>query len=248
MRPSKLKAIREKNPTTARPKRADDKPATLLKNMQTQMDVDLKALKQLLDIKDKAKTKAKMLLNYLPFVDTYIEKNHCYPNSVLVQVMIWLFDIFDIDRGLRLALHLIKQGCHTMPTNFSRSMMDFVVDAMYDWAKLQLDNKQSASPYLDDLITVMERDDWELHPLMRSKIYAIAAKHKLEQDDYQAVLTLADKAEAANPGKSGTKTLRKTAQNKLKKLSDQAFNSPDESKAAEDTKKSVETDPEQTSQ
>jgi hypothetical protein len=224
MRQNFLNKIKAKNPQqTAAPVRKDDKPASLLKVFQEKIAADRAELKSLQNIDDKVKAKRKMLDQYLSFVDTYIEKEHKYPNNVLVWVMTWLFDTLDIERGLTLALHLIEQDVHVMPSDFNRDMKTFVCDAIYDWANAQLKAEHTASPYLDDLVAVMERDAWEVHDLEKIKLFSMQAKHAMLQADYQAVVTLCEKAESINKKKAGVKTLKANAEKKLKAQKEAAF-------------------------
>ena len=85
---------------------------------------------------------------------------------------------------------------------------------MYDWANALLKQEQSASPYLDFFVANFE--DWELAPPVKSKLYAILAKHKKREGDWLNVLALCEKAEQVNPEGAGVKTLKLEAQSKLK--------------------------------
>lgn len=181
---------------------------------QAAMQADLAQLSQLNDVVEKAKAKRTMLETYWPFVEAYLKNGDNYPNEIVVRVCIWLFDTLDIERGLNLAFVLIKQNQPT-PAKFNRDLKTFVCDAMYDWASDLLKKEQSASPYLDTLAATLTADQWDVHPAVASKIYAMLAKHKLREGDHTAVVALCDLAEQVNPDGAGVKTLRKTATTKL---------------------------------
>jgi hypothetical protein len=189
------------------------KPNTLAHYLAA-MDADLAQLSQLKDIVEKAKAKQTMLKTYWPFVDAYLKNGDNYPNEIVMRVCIWLFDTLDIERGLNLAFVLIKQNQPT-PAKFDRDLKTFVCDAMYDWAAALLKKAQSVSPYLDSLAATMTTDQWDVHPAVASKIYAMLGKHKLREGDYKAVVDLCDLAEHINPDGAGVKTLRKAATAKL---------------------------------
>lgn len=194
-----------------------DKPAAphSLAHYQAAMDADLAHLAQLNDVVEKAKAKQTMLAAYWPFVQAYIDNGDNYPNDIAVRVCIWLFDTLDIERGLDLAFVLIKQNQIT-PPKFDRDLMTFVCDAMYDIANALLKADQSASPYLDALVAVMDSEQWSLAPPVQSKLYVMLAKHKKRVGEWATCLALCEKAEQVNPEGAGVKGLIKEAKEKLK--------------------------------
>lgn len=185
-----------------------------LEHYQTAMAIDLGKIANQKDLLDKARVKQTVLQTYLPFVENYIKQGDHYPNDVAVQVMIWLLDTLEIEKGLDLALLLVKQK-QKMPAKFDRDMPTFLCDFFYDWAGALLKEDRSASPYLDVLIATAENDQWDVHPLCQSKLYAMLAKHKERTGDYKEALTLCEKAEALNPDKAGVKGLKERLQKQL---------------------------------
>jgi hypothetical protein len=192
-----------------------------LEHYQAAMGADLARLSTIKDVFEKAKAKAAMLATYLPFVNDYISKGDNYPNDIAVRVCIWLFDILDIERALNLAFVLIKQNQVT-PPKFDRDLVTFVCDAMYDYANVILKLDQSASPYLDQVIAVMDEDKWSLAPPVQSKMYTMLAKHKKREGKWDECLALCEKAEQVNPEGAGVMTMKKEALAKLKPASEQS--------------------------
>lgn len=205
----------------AQPENADRAPAATpaelqtLEHYQAAMSADLASLAVLKDVVEKAKAKAAMLATYWPFVKAYLDNGDNYPNDIAVRVCIWLFDTLDIERGLDLALVLIKQNQHT-PAKFDRDLQTFVSDAIYDWANAMLKADQSASPYLDAWVAAVDSEQMSLAPPVQSKLYAMLAKHKNRVGEYQTVIALCEKAEQVNPEGHGTKGLKAAAVAKLK--------------------------------
>jgi hypothetical protein len=192
------------------------KPNTLA-HYQAAMQADLASLKALKTLDEKKAAKAKMLEAYIPFVQEYLKQDHDYPNDVAVQAMIWLLDVGNVELGLNLALTLIKHGHQQMPERFDRRDIEtFLCDAMYDWANALLKKEQSVSPYFDALAATMTNDKWDVHPAVASKVYAMLAKHKLREGDYQAAVDLCDQAETVNKDGAGVKSLRAMATSKLR--------------------------------
>lgn len=188
-----------------------------LKHYQAAMSADLATLSTIHDVTEKAKAKVGMLATYLPFVNDYISKGDNYPNDIAVRVCIWLFDILDIERALILAFALIKQNQVT-PPKFDRDLPTFVCDAMYDYANALLKQEKSASPYLDQVVAVIDEDQWSLAPPVHSKMYAMLGKHKKREGKWDECLALCEKAEKVNPEGAGVMTMKKEALAALAKL------------------------------
>lgn len=187
----------------------------LLSNLKTALQVDLARIKTAKTLSEKARIKAELLPAYLPFVDDYVEQHHDYPCDVVMQAMIWMFDTGDIESALALGLHLVAGGNQVMPPRFDRDLPTFISDAMYDWASEQLKNEQTASPYLDELVSTVSVDKWDLHPAVISKNLVMLAKHRFREGEFMQCVELCEKAETVNPEGAGVKTLKAKAAAKV---------------------------------
>ncbi len=222
----KAAEIESGNQYAGQPENTDSTPAATpaelqtLEHYQAAMSADLASLAVLKDVVEKAKAKATMLLTYFPFVQAYVEKGDNYPNDIAVRVCIWLFDTLQIEQGLALAFHLIKQGIHVTPPKFDRDLQTFVCDAVYDWANALLKRDVSANPYLETLVATLDNEQWSLAPPVQSKLYVMLAKHKKRESDWLTVLALCERAEQVNPEGAGVKGLMKEARDKLKPVVD----------------------------
>jgi hypothetical protein len=79
-----------------------------------------------------------LLPKYQDYIQRYIESGLNFPNRILVQVMIWLFDTAQFDDALELADFAIEQG-QQMPERFKRrDIQTFVADTVIDWAYEQV--------------------------------------------------------------------------------------------------------------
>lgn len=189
-----------------------------LEIMQQAMDVDLGKLKAFNDIDDKIRFKFDSLHTYMPFVLNYISQGHKYPNSVAVHVMIWLFDVRDIDQALALGLHLVKQKVHKLPGVFNRTNLEtFICDEMYDWASKLLEQDHGVNPYMGELISAIEQDNWQVPPVVKSKCFVMYAKHLVRLGEDTKALEYCRKAESINGRKAGVKTLKAEIQKRLSK-------------------------------
>lgn len=193
----------------------------IFEQLKTAMEVDLARLKTYGTVDEKRAAKVTLLPNYLPYVEAYMANGHDTPNSIAVRVMIWLIDTGNIEKGVELGLYLVKTGNQVMPAGFASNMQTFLCDYVYDWASAQLKAKQSASPYLDVLITALLVDKWELNGVVASKMYAMAAKHQNLKGDLKACVRYCNLAEQVNPDGdkgAGVKTLKKDTLKAIDKL------------------------------
>ena len=172
------------------------------------MQTDIARIKTAKNIADKQRIKADCLPNYLPFVEQYINDEHDYPNSVAVQVMVWLLDTGDIEQAMHVAGYLIELGNQHLPANFKCTIPTLLCRGMYEWADAQLKANNSAEPYLGQLVGMVKTSDWELPMAVESQTYVIAAKHAFAQKDFKHCLALCVEAETVNPDKAGVKTLK----------------------------------------
>lgn len=200
---SKLQQIKQANNGDSGAAQGND----LLNQLQAAMETDLGRLSTIPVIEDKAKLKVDLIKNYLPFVKDYIEKGHNYPNSIAVQVMVWLFDIGDIENALALGLALNRMPNQIMPERFKRDLPTMIADEVYEWANKQFKANQSASPYLDQLVAATISENWDLHPLVMGKNMAMLAKHEFAKGNFIRAKRWCEKADEVNPGKAGVKGL-----------------------------------------
>lgn len=193
----------------------------LFEQLQAAMVTDVARIKTKPAIEDKQALKRELLPNYVPFVQAYVDDGHNYPNDVAVQVVVWLFDVNDIDNALKIGMYLVATGNSDLPPKFSRNLPTFIADAIYDWANDELKAEQTASPYLDDLVAFMDDEalveKWDLHPAVISKNLALLAKHKEREGKLAECVSLCERAEGANPTGAGVKTMKERVQKLLDK-------------------------------
>ena len=185
-------------------------------NIKASLDIDLQRLKSKHDLKEKASLKAELLPRYWSFVADYMSRGHDYPNIVAVWVLIWLFDIGDIQRALPLAIYLARTKFQPTPASFDRDLKTFICDAVYDWASPNWKDNKSSSPYLDELVAVILDEKWELAMPVLSKMLSAMAKNEMAKRNYANAIHWSEKAEEVNPTAHGTKGLRKDALKALK--------------------------------
>jgi len=185
------------------------KTAQVLADFQMLLEVDMQKVKLESDIAEKIRVKRTLLPQYLDFVDGYVANNESYANDVAVEIFIWMLDVEDMQRALVLGLYLISQK-QAMPERFTSDMRTFLCNAMTDWAATMLKAEQSAGPYLDTLVAIVEDEQWDVPMISLSKLFVQMAKHQERLGHYQEALRFCNKAEAINPEKAGVKGMKKT--------------------------------------
>ena len=183
------------------------------------LNSDLATLRSIADIPARIEHKRNVLVpTYLPLVTAYAESGENAPNDMLVNVVIWLLDIGDIDRALPLAMLAIDQG-QAMPERFKTDLPTFVTRTLCDWAEGEYQAENSASPYLETVVNLVQANTWPVEEIIvLTRLYKIMARYCEKQNDHRAAVTYYEKCIAVNPEKHGVKTRLHIA----KKLAEQA--------------------------
>ncbi|WP_417552076.1 phage terminase small subunit [Marinomonas fungiae] len=153
------------------------------------------------EIADREPYKAEAVKRLEAFVMKYIDIAAAYPNIAAVWFMIWLFDLADIPRAVKVGLYLAKQGIHKMPTRFNSTIYTYICDNVYDWANVELKAERSAGPYLQQVVEAMEAQGWEVPQVVRGKMHAMYGKHleaiteyKDALEEYETAMSINDRA------------------------------------------------------
>ena len=138
-----------------------------------------------------------LLPKYQDYVQRYCESGLNFPNRVLVQVMIWLFDTEEFEDGMELAHFAIGQG-QQMPERFKRDIQTFVADAVCDWAYAEYKAKRSPEPYLSDLLPRVD-GEWQLTEQIPAKYHKLVGIRAMEDKDWGLALLHFNRATELHP-------------------------------------------------
>ena len=143
-----------------------------LKLMENSLQVDLERVSAINSREQRQQLKRDELLpKYLDYVQRYRDSGLSFPNSVVVQVLVWLFDTVQFEAGLDLAKFAIEQG-QPMPERFKRDVPTFVADAVIEWAEAEQKASRSPEPYLSDLLPLVD-GDWQLTEQIPAKYHKL---------------------------------------------------------------------------
>ena len=190
-------------PVAYSPAEALSSPANARKHLLLQeaaLDLDLERLSALKNLASKQALKRDELLpKYQEYVQRYCESGMNFPNRVLVQVMVWLFDTVQFEDGLELADFAIAQG-QQMPERFKRrDIQTFVADEVIDWAESEYKAKRSPEPYLSDLLPLVD-GEWKLFERIPARYHKQIGILALDQRDFAKAITHFERAEALYEG------------------------------------------------
>jgi hypothetical protein len=166
-------------------------PANARKHLLLQeaaLDVDLARLSALKNLASKQTLKRDELLpKYQDYVQRYCESGLNFPNRVVVQVMVWLFDTSQFEDALELADFLIEQD-QQMPERFKRrDIQTFVADAVIDWAYAEYNATRSPEPYLSDLLPRVD-GEWDLTEQIPSKYHKLIGMRAQDAQQWETAI------------------------------------------------------------
>lgn len=161
-------------------------PANARKHLMLQeaaLDQDLERLSAINGLAGRQLLKRDELLpKYQDYVQRYCESGLNFPNRVLVQVMVWLFDTAQFEDGLELADFAMEQG-QVMPERFKRDIPTFVADAVIEWANAEQDARRSPEPYVSNLLPRVD-GEWQLTEQIPAKYHKLLGIRAMECQDW----------------------------------------------------------------
>lgn len=194
-------------PVAYSPADALSSPANARKHLMLQeaaLDQDLQRLSDLKNLASKQSLKRDELLpKYQGYVQRYCESGLNFPNRVLMQVMVWLFDTEQFEDGLELADFAIEQG-QVMPERFKRDIQTFVADAVIEWAFAEYNAERSPEPYLSNMLPLVD-GEWELTEQIPSKYHKLIGMRAMEAGELSTAIKHLERSTELYP-KAGNET------------------------------------------
>ncbi|MGR5360377.1 phage terminase small subunit [Vibrio mediterranei] len=149
---------------------------------------DRKYLKQLNAIEDKVKHKREVLVpKYKPYVEAYLAKGEVFENPIFTNMVIWLFDVNDMETAIDWCLKAIELDLPT-PDNFRRDWPTVCADEVLAWAEKASERGHSIEPYFTKVFEKVEKE-WRLHEEVHAKWYRFAGLHLIRNEEGQPQAT-----------------------------------------------------------
>jgi hypothetical protein len=183
------------------------------------LNQDLAALHLLTDVKKKIALKQEQLIpKWLPFIEQYRASGAHHPFEPLVWFAIWLCDAEQIDQALVWADFAINQQ-QKMPERFKTENIEtFVAEQIHDWAQRQFKAGHSAEPFLTDVLTRIESNQWLVNqPIVLNKLYKLVAQYADKANELEKAEKYYLLCVEVNPKGHGVKGVLHAVQKKLGK-------------------------------
>lgn len=133
-----------------------------------------------------------LLPKYLDYVQRYRDSGLSFQNSVVMQVLVWLFDTVQFEAGLDLADFAMEQG-QVMPERFKRDVPTFVADAVIEWAEAEQKAGRSPEPYLSNLLPRVD-GEWQLTEQIPAKYHKLIGIRTMAAKDWAKAITHFERA------------------------------------------------------
>ena len=139
-----------------------------------------------------------LLPKYLDYVQRYRDSGLSFPNSVVMQVLVWLFDTVQFEAGLDLANFAMEQN-QPMPERFKRDVPTFVADAVIEWAEAEQKAGRSPEPYVSDLLPRVD-GEWQLTEQIPAKYHKLLGIRALDAREWTKAITHFERATQLHDG------------------------------------------------
>lgn len=123
------------------------------------------------------------------------------PGAVLVRVMIWAFDVGDVDYGMSIAAYIHAKGGATMPEGFKRDFANYALGTVGDYAVAQ---KTAGQVITDHICTVSQwladNPHWDIVDKIKAAVYKGEGGWLEQNNAPETALTSYEQAQALDRG------------------------------------------------
>lgn len=149
-----------------------------------ELDSDLKTLKSFNRIEDKVTHKRELLIpKFKPYIEEYLASGEQYDNPLFAQVVIWLFDVDDLETAIEWCQTAIDRELDT-PERFKRDFATFCADEVLAWSERMAALGHSVEPYFSQVFKKV-REEWRINEKLTAKWFKFAGLHLLRDKDGQ---------------------------------------------------------------
>ncbi|MCG9552682.1 phage terminase small subunit [Vibrio sp. Isolate32] len=149
---------------------------------------DRKHLRSFNAIADRVEHKRNVLVpKYKPYVQSYLESGEQFENPIFTNLVIWLFDIKELDTAIEWCMTAIERDLPT-PENFRRDWPTFCADEVLAWAENESERGNSIEPYFSQVFEKVEKG-WRLHEKVHAKWFKFAGLYLIRNEKGQPQAT-----------------------------------------------------------
>ena len=175
-------------------------------------------------LEEKVAFKAERFPVYMEHVAEYLKQSEVYANPILVEMMIWCFDLLIAGHAAgnavqfkELALQCVSEG-QKLPERFtSKNVATFVADAVMQWTQNQVKLQHSPEPLFSDVFALLP--DWPVPQAVRMKYHKLAGQLASDAEQWETAYVELTKADMLSSPKHPAKvtTLKKQVVKELEK-------------------------------
>ncbi|GLR75979.1 phage terminase small subunit [Aliivibrio sifiae] len=145
-----------------------------------ELENDMAVLKSINRIEDKITHKRDVLIpKYRPSIEDYLANKETYDNPLFSQMIIWLFDIEELDTAIEWCDKAIELGV-TSP--FNRDLATFCAGHVLEWTHKMSNMGHSIDPYFSQTFKKV-REKWRLSERLTCQYFKFAGLFLLRDKD-----------------------------------------------------------------
>ncbi len=153
-----------------------------------EFEEDRKYLRSFNAIADRVTHKRNVLVpKYKPYAQSYLDSGELFENPIFTNLVIWLFDIKELDTAIEWCLKAIELDLPT-PENIRRDWPTFCADQVLAWAEQESEHGHSIEPYFTQVFEKVE-NEWRLHEKVHAKWYKFAGLYLIRNEEGQPQAT-----------------------------------------------------------
>lgn len=162
-----------------------------------ELETDEKVLKGLNRIDEKVAHKRDVLVpKYRDAIEAYLDGEDTFDNPLLAKMVIWLFDIGDLETAIKWCDIAIERELDT-PERFKRDFATFCADEVLAWSEKMAAQGHSVEPYFTTVFNKV-RNEWRIHEKPTAKWFKFAGLRLLNDDKGKPVASSVGSVETLN--------------------------------------------------
>ncbi|MCG9557900.1 phage terminase small subunit [Vibrio kanaloae] len=154
----------------------------------SELESDLKVLKTFNRTDEKVNHKREVLVpKYRQAIEEYLAGDEQFDNPLFTQMVIWLFDIEDLETAIEWCDIAIERGLDT-PERFKRDFATFCADEVLKWSERMASYGHSIEPYFNHVFANLTPDEngekpkWAITEKLSAKWFKFAGLYLLRNE------------------------------------------------------------------
>lgn len=141
-----------------------------------------------------------LIPKWTPLAEQFIANGKSYDNPVFSTVLVWMFDVGELEKAIEWCLKAIEMDVPT-PDFIKRGWPTFCADQVLEWAETQTKNGNSVEPYFSQVAELV-KNQWKIHEQIVAKYYKFEGLDWLRDDDGQLAITSIGNLDTLNKAKA----------------------------------------------